>query len=193
MIRRGFQARRLMRDFENRCPVLAQGAQEVLQQHGEKLEIYLNDLVEFAGEIVRQRRAHIERITDAGEREVVQNAVRKKVTALRRGIIEAAEAVATEGVRDFASGLLRSQGRLGVHATTYTARLASELRHWLNSSEVMKTEPLPPWQDDSIAQKGVQTCEDALAERQESRAAGRPRRPKQPQRGIVVTRGPGHL
>jgi hypothetical protein len=126
---------------------------------------------------IRKRRTRIKLITEEREKGDAEAALLQEIRALRHRVIEASVSVATEGVREFANGLLISQGRLGVHAVllrSYTARLLTGLRHWLNGSEVMKAEPLLPWQQDSVAQKAIQVCEDVLAARRSAEGCGRP-------------------
>jgi hypothetical protein len=166
IVRRGFFTKRVMKEYEDRCPLLAAAVFERLNQHGEEHEAELSRQVEFAAATIRKRREELKQITDGQARDVAEAALRQETATLRRGIIELAETVATEGVRAFANGLLSSQGRLAVHAVLvreYTARFVSGIRHGLNASQAFQTEPLSPWRQDSITQRAIQTCEDVLA------------------------------
>jgi hypothetical protein len=168
MVRRGFFMTRVMKEYETECPLLKAGAKERLNQCGNQREIELSRQIELAAASIRARRETIKRITDDAKREDVEVVLPQEIATLRRGIIEVAETLATEGVREFANCLLTSQGRLGNHAVLlrgYAARFASGIRHWLNASEPFRIQPLLPWRQDSITQQAIRTCEEVLAER----------------------------
>ncbi len=175
MIIRGFHGRRLMRDFETRCPLLSAAARERLQQAGDAREAELSYRIEMAATIIRTRREEVTQVQEESTKKTAESILLRQTRILRQRVLPAAETVAIEGVRGFAAGLVASQGRLAVHTVllrNYTAGLASALRHWLNSSEVFRRDPLLPWQRDSLTQKAIQTCEDALAERTRVESAG---------------------
>lgn len=168
MIRRGFRSRRLMRDIESRCPLLSASAKEHLQQRGEPVEIALSYRIELGASTIRQRKEAIRNAVGEQGQERAQALLNQEAAGLRQDIIQAAELVGTEGVKEFALGLLNTQNRLLVHADLvrgYTAALIGALRRWLNGSEVFRKEPLLPWRVDPIAQRAIQVCEEVLAER----------------------------
>jgi hypothetical protein len=132
--RRGFHSRRLMRDFEARCALLSLRAREVIQERGEKLEIRLSDEIEVADATLRHFLSVIEDERGA-QKEAAEAAFRDKMSTLRRRITDAAASVAEGGVREFAEGLLTSQGRLGadyILVRRYTAQLVNLLRNRIN-------------------------------------------------------------
>jgi hypothetical protein len=177
MVRRGFRGRRLMRDFETRCAVLAPAAQQKLEKEGDPIETQLSDLIEAAGLRIQERRAEIAALTDSSQCESAETALAEEIRGLRRGVIEAAENLANQSVLAFSNAILFSQGRLFAHAVwvrTYTAELIGAIRHWLAGFEVMKCEALPEWQQDSIAQEAIRACEEVLAERQKVEAGESP-------------------
>jgi hypothetical protein len=175
MVRRGFFVKRVMKEYETRCPLLAVGATERLNERVEQCEVEVSQQIEFATARIRTRREEIKKMKGDRKKAVAENALRKEITALRQRIIKATETLAKEGVREFANCRLSSQGRLGVHAVLlrkYTARFASEMRCWLGGSEAFQMEPLLPWRQDSITQQAIRTCEDVLAERKKTERGG---------------------
>jgi hypothetical protein len=161
-------AQKAMKEYESRCPLLSFDALKRLKQRGEQREGQISGQIERAATSVRERRKERDRTTDERERETLETQLSQELRVVRRNIVEVAENAAAEGVREFADGLLLSQGRLGVHAVLvreYTAGLAGEIRDRLNTSELFQVEPLLPWRQDPIAQNAIQTCEEVLAER----------------------------
>lgn len=72
---------------------------------------------------------------------------------------------AADTVKDFAEGLLLSQGRLAVHADLlrdYTARTIREVRQRITSSDLFAAEPTVPWRADPIAQNAIRACEEII-------------------------------
>ena len=133
--------------YENRCPLLSYAALERLKERREQRERQFEELLEAPA---KETEFHSQRV------------------ARRQEIIDVAERAGIEGVREFADGLLLSQGRLAVHAVLlreYTALLVGEIRDRINASELFQPEPLPTWRQDSIAQKAIRACEEILAER----------------------------
>src|SRR5262249_25668478 len=88
----------------------------------------------------------------------------------RQLVLDAAAEAAHDAVREFASGLLLSQGRLGVHADLlreYTALIANELLEMVASADVFRDSPLCPWQDDPITASATRACEQAILDREQ--------------------------
>jgi hypothetical protein len=144
-----------MREYEHRCPLLSEKALSRLELRGKNREKDISSHLESAAERVREL-----------DGQAADTAVQRKVAALRRETIEVATTAGVEGVREFGDGLLLSQGRLGPHSTLlreYTARLANEIRHRLDQSELFRMERLLPWEQDPIAQKAIWACEELIA------------------------------
>jgi hypothetical protein len=158
---------RVMRVFESRCPLLGGPAKDRLQRDGERLESQLRRKLEVAGSSIRGRRAKVAKAARERRREIAEINLLRAIAVDRKEIITAATAVATEGVRSFAKELTLRQNapfRQAVRVREYTAHLVRALREWLNSSQLFQLEPLPPWRDDSIAQRAMEVCEAVLAE-----------------------------
>ena len=81
-----------------------------LNQCGEQREVEVSQQIELARASIRSRREEIKHLTDDRKRKVAGGALLQEVATLRRGIIEVAETLATEGVREFANCLLTSNG-----------------------------------------------------------------------------------
>ena len=163
-------ARRMMDEYETHCPLLSFRALELLKQRGNQRESQLRQQIEFAETHPGNSAKAKGEVTRDGEGELSETDILTDTTAVRREIIETAECVAREGVREFADALLLSQGRLGVHAVllrNYTAHLATQIRERLSTSQVFLTASLLPWQQDSIVQAAIRTCEEMLSARWE--------------------------
>jgi hypothetical protein len=102
-------------------------------------------------------------------RERLRESRARRDSRLRKQI-DSAEAVAVtaDGVREFADGLLVSQGKLGPHASTlrqYTASLVNEIRSAPSVAKMLPSSISLPWAQDPIALKAMEACEEAIAER----------------------------
>lgn len=158
-----------MRTIEDCCPLVGPVPQRRLKELAARREENLGTHIESASASLRKLGEDLEQATGKRERVAAEAALRRATSELRQEIIGAAETEVRDGVREFAKGLLSTQGRLGVHANwlrEYTARLIREVRDRLGTSELFQSEPLLPWQRDPIAQRGIRSCEEMLAERQ---------------------------
>lgn len=163
-----WNAKRASIKYENHCPLLAQKARERLRHCRRQRESQLDREITLAETRLRGRYEELARVKGKRKRASSEIALRQEITATWQQIVGVATTVTVDGVREFANGLLDSQGRLGVNADwlrEYTARLVTEIRDRVNTSQVFQMNPLLPWQQDSIAQKAIQTCEEAIAER----------------------------
>ena len=152
-------------------PIASAKCQGALAGAWSGIGIKTKPLDRACGDTIRKRRARIEARVDEKKKETAESIFCTQIATLRQQVIETAEKVATEEVREFGIALRDSQGRLAVHAVwvrDYTARLVGGLRNWLSGSEVMKIEPLLSWQHDSIVQRGIQACEEILADARSS-------------------------
>jgi len=73
-----------------------------------------------------------------------------------------------DAVREFANGLLVSQGELGPHAgflREYTASLVNEMRSAPALAQMLRSSLSLPWARDPIALKAMEVCEEVIAER----------------------------
>lgn len=179
-----------MKEYEYRCPLLGPEAREQLKKGGEKRERWLRAQLDLAATSLRE----LEPVTSKHKRTTAKNQFREQIAVLRRKIVGIAVTAAAKGVREFANALLRSQGRLGVHAFSmrqYTALLAGEIRKTLNASELFRAESLLSWQQDPIIETAIQSCEEILAERLKIEGGGL-RGGKHVQRNIVNPKGTDH-
>jgi hypothetical protein len=161
-------AGRLMKKYEDRCPLLNWQSLDRLKQRGERREAQLGGQIEASTTHVRERLQELERVRGKSKRKTANAAIQQEATSLREDIVGVAANAATEGVREFGNALLVSQGRLAVHADLlrdYTARLVTEIRNKLSASELFRTAPRLPWQQDPITQTAIQACEEILTER----------------------------
>ena len=159
-------AERAIRKYEEECRLLGQKALHQLRSRSGRRESKIADRLESATTRLRVRREELERAP--GGRQDAAAVLHEQASALCLEIVGVAATEAADGVREFADGLLLSQGRLGDHANLlreYTGILVSELRKALHASEVFQVEPLLPWGQDSISQKAIQTCEEIIADR----------------------------
>jgi len=173
MVSRGFTARRVMREYENRCSLLTPRALEQLNERGEQHEIQLNCQIEVAGAHLRARRAAIRQIKSDTAKVVAEAELLTESAERRQKIMAAAELVVTEGVREFAGALFASQNKLVVHAVLlrdYTARLVTEIRGRLSQSELFRVEPLLPWSRDPLVPRASGTCEEIIDEYKKAEA-----------------------
>ena len=87
----------------------------------------------------------------------------------RGAAVSAAEHVAAEAVRDFEHGLFELQKRFTDHEAhelrEFTSEIVAHVRELLDGSPMFMSEPLPPWEQDSIAQAGISACEAAIQDR----------------------------
>jgi hypothetical protein len=167
MVRCGFCPQRVMREFEVGCPLLAASVTDQLNQCGEQRESELNRKLDVAGAFLRHRRTALEQTSGKQEREAAEIALRRTIASLRHQILKLATALVRDGVREFANALVASQRRLRGRAVlirAYTARFVAKIRDKLNESPVFQMEPLPAWRKDPMAQKAIQTCEEAITE-----------------------------
>jgi hypothetical protein len=151
------RATRMMKEYEDRSPLLADRTLARLRQGGEQRASRLSGQIETATTRLRERFQKLGRVKDQVKRKSGETALRKETADLRQEIIEMAAITAAEAVREFADALLLSQGRLAVHAVLlreYTAGLVREIRERVGTSELFRMKSLLPWQKDPTTHGG---------------------------------------
>ena len=174
MVRCGFCPTRVMREFEEGCPLLAESVVDQLNRSGEEPERDLNRQLDLAGALVRQRRAALDQIKGKQKREAAEIDLRGAIARLRRQILKSATTLVQNGVREFGDALVASQRTLGNRSTLlreYTARFVAKIRDKLNESLVFQVEPLSAWRKDAMTQKAIQACEEVIAKRKKIEGA----------------------
>ncbi len=156
-----------MAGFEDH-PLLGQKPRQRLKERAAQREENLRKQIESAAARLRQLGKDTGTVTGTRKRAAAEAALRQTTVELRQATINIAAVEAGDGVREFADGLLSTQGRLAAHASLlrdYTARLIRQIRERVGSSELFESESLSPWLQDPIAQSGMRACEDVLEER----------------------------
>jgi hypothetical protein len=158
------------------CPLLCSYSKDRLRQSSAASKGQLSERFELSERRVRELHSAIEQVKGDRGRKPVETALLQEALALRREIVGVAETVATDSVRVFGDELLLSQNQRLIPykrlLREYTARLVGDLREMLNTSLVFQPMFLPPWRQDSIAQKAIQICEHMLAERRKIECEG---------------------
>lgn len=164
-IRRGFRGKRMMRDFESGCSLLSAAAMEHMRREGEAVESKLAYRIELAGTVIRKRREELVQAAGAPVEGLARQRFRAEVHRLRESIFETALETVSNGVREFANGLVLSQNTPANHPVLmrkYTGVLIGKLRALLTSSEPFQDEPLLIWMEDPLAQTAIQICEEVI-------------------------------
>lgn len=157
---------RLMKEYEERLPLLTTRALERLQSRGAERERLLSLMIESAA---LKSREQTESVTSIEAMRAQKTAWTEDATEARLAeIVQMAADAARATVLDFAEGLHLSQQRLAVHTDLlrdYTARLIREVRSRVAKSGTFTSELSLPWQDDPIAQNAIRACEEKIDER----------------------------
>jgi hypothetical protein len=155
----------VMKGYETRCVLLAPAERERLSRSRLRRDSQFSHGIATA-------ESHLlghEDLTRIGiDRESGATEITLESAAPLEKIVNSAVALVTEGVDEFAHALLTSQGRLGVHANIlreYAASLVNEVRSRVASMLLLPFNPPLSWAQDPIAQKAMETCERAIAER----------------------------
>ena len=96
---------------------------------------------------------------------VAAAALLSDATQQRQLVLDFATGAVQTGVREFADGLLLSQGRLGTNADLlreYTSLLANEIVETICLLRLFRDTLPPAWQEDPITDSAARCCEDAI-------------------------------
>jgi hypothetical protein len=159
------EAKRLMKDYEDRLPLLGYKTRERLQQRGAVRELQLRSKIEGCEQHFRARTHELVGVEDEPFRKAAEIAFLEECRILRAEIVSMAAGIAADTVRDFADAFLLSQPNLALDVVLlrdYTGRLIREVRHWVNASELFAIDAPIPWSDDPIAQRAIRACEETI-------------------------------
>jgi len=152
--------------YEEQCALLTSAARSLLNRRAYEREAEIDGQIQVAESHLHDRQGELGRLPDERERKAAEAHLRE-MKMLQEGIVKVATNLAAEGVREFAAGLLLSQGRLGVHAVLlreYTAKLVTDIRDRLSTSPILQIEAQVHWRQDPVMQAAIQACERILWE-----------------------------
>lgn len=158
-------APRIMKEYEERLPLLASRALEQLRQRGAARDLMFSTIIESVTKQIHAATDALASIEGVPGHQTVPIAIPEATREHYLAIIQLAADSAADTVRDFGEGLLLSQGRLAVHADLlrdYTARAIREVRQKVASSDVFAAQPTVPWQADPIAENAIRVCEEII-------------------------------
>jgi hypothetical protein len=157
-------APRLMRDYEERHPLLRPRGLELLRERGAQRAVLLAAIIAAGGRFHKESDTTV---AVSGERaETTEQITGQQVTSARfREIAQTVGEAAADTVRDFAEALLLSRDRLAVHADLlrdYTAQTIREIRLRIRESQEFASVSAPSWTEDTIAQSPIRACKEII-------------------------------